>query len=91
MGNSNRSQKSLLMRDLYQEYEIDYGHIRGTNLSDCTLQSFGLNVKSFELKYCLGVWSNFCPKKCRWHSHSNQNIMTKKYQGAYSRSVHYLE
>ena len=63
MGNSNRSEKSLLMWDVYQEYGIDYGHIRGTNLSDCTLQSFGLKVKSFELKYCHGVWSNFCPKK----------------------------
>ena len=62
MGNSNRSEKSLLMRDVYQEYGIDYGHIRGANLSDCTLQSFGLKVKSFELKYCLGVWSKFCPK-----------------------------
>ena len=38
------------MWDIYQEHGIDCGHIRGTNLSDCTLQSF-------ELKYCLGVLS----------------------------------
>ena len=31
-------------------------------LEEPILQSFGLKVKSFELKYCLGVWSNICPK-----------------------------